>query len=155
MARITADFGGVNVGGSIFPVGSFRAKIEEAEAVTASTGSPMIKVRFVSIHPGITASQYCNYVLLHQSLFNLKRLLIASGEWTEDDLTGVVDIDTADLVGLQVGIVVQPDVNRKTGGVTTSIDRAIPIDEATGPANVEATPQAGVAEAATDLGKLF
>jgi len=131
MPTFRADFTGVNVGGKRFPVGSFRATIDEVELQQSKNGFPMLRVTFASAHKGVTARQWNIYSLQKQSLFALKRLLLATGDWEQDDLNGELDVDTDDMVGCTVGIVVEPAKDNK-GNPTTEIVAEIPADSATG-----------------------
>ena len=134
MARISVDLTGVEVGGRRFPVGSFRVEIVKSEyGVAKSSGKPKITVTFASRHEGVFAQQWANYSLQKQSRFALKRLLLATGEWSAADLQGPLEFDTEDLVGLTLGIVVGPS-DDGNGNPSTDIISEILEEEATGPA---------------------
>jgi 2-methylaconitate cis-trans-isomerase PrpF len=157
MPIISADFTGVKTTPEPLPVGSYTARIESVEEGLSKANQPKLEVIYELTHQGFEGRKgYQSLSLQKQALFSLKRLLLAIGTWDEEDLSGPFEIDTADLVGEEVCIVVKANSYTNSDGETvhnTQIDRALHVSEAEGAAeNVSAAAIGGVEE---DAGTLF
>jgi len=146
MPIIGADFTGVETTPQPLPVGSYSARIVELKEGTSKTGNPKLDVVYEITHQGFEGRKaFRSLSLQSNALFSFKRLLLATGEWDEDDLKGPMQIDTAEIVGLEVCVVVVANSYKKDGQTVfnTSVDRDIPVSEAEGPSS-------GVSDAARD-----
>jgi len=101
------------------PQGRYRAEVASMEHIPASKRSGKPKVRFVfNVLKGLEASNedfnvegrkaFYEVSLQEQSLWNLKRTLIALGDDPEE-LEGEVELDPEDYVGREVVIVIGHD----------------------------------------------
>lgn len=93
MANLNLDFSNVQ-SNVVLEEGMYNVTIEKVEEKTASTGKPMLLVRFKEEEQG--AVLFENYVLTEEALWKLKELLSAAGI----ECNGAVDFDTDELVGL-------------------------------------------------------
>ena len=93
MANLNLDFSNVQ-GNVVLDEGMYNVTIEAVEEKTASTGKPMLCVRFRE--ETTKTAIFENYVLQENCLFKLKDLLSAAGI----DCSGGVEFDTDELVGL-------------------------------------------------------
>ncbi len=156
MPIIAADFTGVQTTPEPLPVGSYAAKIESVEEGISKTNNPKLAVVYILTHQGFEGRKsHQSLSLQPNALFSLKRLLLATGEWDEEDLAGPTSLDTADMVGLDVCLVITANTYVRDGETirTTGVDRVLPVHEAEGPSG-------DVSAAATesvegDVGTLF
>lgn len=93
MANMNLDFSNVQ-GGTILDEGMYNVTIESVEEKKASTGNPMLLVRFRE--ETTKTAIFENYVLTENCLWKLKELLVAAGI----ECNGAIDFDTEDLIGL-------------------------------------------------------
>lgn len=115
------------------PAGSYEATVlTVTEAIARSSGKPMLKWAFQVIEDGFTGRRaWMNTSLQPQALFVLKRNLMALG-WTKEELSGQLDLDLDDLIGVQCTIVMVDDIDQN-GNPRTNIDRLLPAGQSSGP----------------------
>lgn len=105
MANLNLDFSSVR-GGVVLEEGVYNVAIESVEEKTSSTGKNMLLVRFREEET--QAAIFENYVLTPDAMWKLQELLKAAGM----DATGVVELDTDELIGLEFKAkVVKEDYN--------------------------------------------
>jgi hypothetical protein len=77
-----------------------------------------------------------NTSLLPQALFGLKQLLLATEDWTEEDLNGQLTFDPTDIVGKEIGVkTINKEYPKGSGEYNANVKRVFPIsqvDEAEG-----------------------
>jgi len=138
MPVIKLKMGGVEATPSPLPVGTYAARILEADyGLSKRSNKPKLSVKYEITQPGFEGRKaFHTFSLQPQALFALKRMLLATGEWSEEDFPEDpnvdMDLDTADLIGLEVGLVIVADTNQR-GEPTTKTDREIPVSEVQGP----------------------
>jgi len=112
--------------------GSYEMAIEAMEDTVSKTNKPMIKITYNCVHQGFEGQKAWQYVVLPTGQFQIARLLLATGMFTEDDLIGKdVQFDYEEMVGRRVGVVLTPSTYN--GNPTTNVSRLIPVDEVEGP----------------------
>ena len=100
--------------------GVYNLTIAKAEETTSSTGNPMLKLEFDVNGVDGNRKLWDNYVLIDKCLWKLKELFSALGFDTE----AIVEMDVAELVGLQVNAkVIQETYN---GDVVNRIKKIYP-----------------------------
>jgi hypothetical protein len=69
-----------------------------------------------------------NTSLLPQALFGLKQLLLATEDWTEDDLNGKLEFDPNDVVGKEIGVkTVNKEYPKGSGEYNANVKRMFPV----------------------------
>jgi hypothetical protein len=107
---INIDFSSVPTREAL-PEGIYQLQIAAVEETVSSTGNPMLKVTYDVLGVDGNRKLWDNYVLIEKSLWKLKELFDALGLDTAD----IVELDVAELVGLQLqGKVIQEDYQGST-----------------------------------------
>lgn len=100
--------------------GIYSLTIAKAEETTSSTGNPMLKIEFDVNGVEGNRKLWDNYVLIDKCMWKLKELFDALGIDTE----GIVEMDVAELQGLQVNAkVIQETYN---GDVVNRVKKIYP-----------------------------
>jgi hypothetical protein len=161
MPRITINYESTTLTPEPLPIGTFAVRISRVTlAPSKSSGRPTLYFEGEIIQPGEVQGKRAVWNISLDAQWRIMMLQVASGQWTESELAGnkSYNIDTDDLVGLEVGVIVEPDVNRSTGAPTTKISRFIASDECRGASGEDykavAAAAAGAASAG-GLGSLF
>lgn len=91
--------------------GVYRLQIAAVEEKNSSTGNPMLSVEYDVVGVDGNRKLWDNYVLIDKCLWKVKELFDALGI----DTAEIVEIDVAELVGLEVQAkVVQEEYNGET-----------------------------------------
>jgi len=118
--------------------GSYVMAIENIEETVSKTNKPMLKVTYSSVHPGFEGSKAWQYIVFPSGQFNLAQILLATGEYTEEELIGnSIDVEYPNLIGRRLCVVLTPSTYN--GKATTSVSRVLAESEAEGPSG-EKTP---------------
>jgi hypothetical protein len=90
------------------PSGTYRCSVANGEvAVGKDSGQEYIKWTFIVQEGKYTnRNLWSNTTLQQKGLFNLKKLLKATGRFTDDDLAGDIDFEIDDVIGAQLMLVV-------------------------------------------------
>ena len=117
---VRVDMTGVSTTFESLPVGYYQAVVEKCEQKPTKDGTKqMLKWTFSVTEPEefIGRKAFTNTVLVQNSLWVLKRLLIAIGLGTEESLDGEIEFEIEDVIGLPCTIVMVP---HEFEGKTTS-----------------------------------
>ena len=127
MANISLDFTNVQGGFSNLPLGKNLVKVASVDQTTASTGNPMLKIRFQD-KDGNTG--FDNFVLTEKALWKLKSLLTAL---FKADITGKIDLNTDTMIGKTCYVTVKEEEYMKNDGTTDirqALDNYMPVTDA-------------------------
>lgn len=113
MDPITIDLTGVQTELEALEPGNYPVQLGDIERRIASTGSPMLVFIWTVTEPEEAAGRklYQNHVLLKQSLWTLKRTLLALGA-DRDDLEGELQFDPGDWIGEEALAVVTRELRK-------------------------------------------
>jgi Protein of unknown function (DUF669) len=124
---INLDFTGVEASQfDAHAAGWYDGTIFEVDARTASTGNPMLVVRYQFEDPetGGKFSVYENYVLVPQSMFKLKNLLLALGVPSEE-ITGKFKLDERQLLGKEISALLTVTKRQDTGENQNRVNKVV------------------------------
>lgn len=119
---VRVDMTGVSTTFESLPVGYYQAVVEKCEEMlTKDKTKSMLKWTFSVTEPEefIGRKAFTNTVLVQNSLWVLKRLLIAIGLGTEESLSGEIEFEIEDVIGLSCTIVMGP--HEYEGKTTTQL----------------------------------
>jgi len=108
---VRVDLTGVSTTFEPLPQGYYQAVVEKCEqTLSKEKKTPMLRWVFNVTEPEEFAGRkaFYNTMLVKNSLWVLKRLLIALGLGTEESLTGEIEFDEEDAIGLPCTLVVVP-----------------------------------------------
>jgi len=122
------------------PAGRYRLKIADYEMREVKgdgklpKGTPMINWEFTVICNSKTGDEkyanrklWMNSIIHEKTLFNLKALLRATGQFTSEDLEGEIEFEPEDVLGAEViGVVAQREYN---GDMVNDVKRVIGLSE--------------------------
>ena len=120
---VRVDLTGVSTTFESLPVGYYQAVVEKCEEMlTKDKTKSMLKWTFSITEPDgfIGRKAFTNTVLVQNSLWVLKRLLIAIGLGTEETLDVEIEFEIEDVIGLPCTIVMVP--HEYEGKSTTQLD---------------------------------
>jgi hypothetical protein len=121
--------------------------IEAIEEKPSSTNKPMLKITYNCVMPGLEGRKAWHNIVDpdDKGSWQLALLLVATGDWTEEDLIGKdVAVDYPDLIGKHVGVILVPATYN--GQATVNVKQCIPVDQVTGP--VDGAPATSVVASA-------
>ena len=109
---VRVDMTGVSTTFEPLPQGYYQAVVGKCEEkIAKESKNPMLKWTFDITEPEefIGRHAYTNTVLTKDSLWVLKRLLMALGLGTEESLSGVIEFEVEETLGLPCTLVIVPD----------------------------------------------
>jgi len=127
---VKVDLTGVSTSFEPLPQGYYQAVVEScAQVLSKEKKTPMIQWIFSVTEPEefVGRKQYYNTMLVKNSLWVLKRLLIAIGLGTEESLDGEIEFEEEDCIGLPCTLVIVPD--EYEGKTTSKIDEILEAGE--------------------------
>jgi len=122
---INLNMTGVNERGDALAPGYYQAAVSKCEEKTSKAGNKYLSWQFNILEPEECQGRkaFFNNSLLQNSLWSLKRTLIALG-YPEEDLGGEVQFDPADVLGVECTLVIVEDVYN--GETTGKVDQVLP-----------------------------
>lgn len=101
------DFTGVSSGFEKIEPGTYAARVEKVEQKTSQAGKPYLNWTF-NLMGGEYDGRKAFYMtsLAPNALWKLKDTLIKAFGFSKDDLSGVFDLDTEELIGMEVALVI-------------------------------------------------
>jgi hypothetical protein len=134
--------------------GSYEMAIESIEEAVSSTNKPMLKITYTCVMPGFDGRKAWHNIVEPDGKggYQVALLLIATGDWTEQELLGQdVAFEYADLIGKHVGVLLVPSTYN--GQATVNVKQCVPIDECTGPSEAGAAAPTVAPKAASSTGR--
>ena len=107
MPGISVDFTNVSSGFESIEPGNYLARVEKIESKMSQAGKP-----YLNWHFKISGGDYDNRTaffmtsLAPNALWKLKQVLIAAFDKEEEDLSGEFELDTEELIGHEVTLII-------------------------------------------------
>lgn len=123
---VHVDMTGVSTTFEPLPQGYYQAVVEKCEqTLSKEKKTPMLRWVFNVTEPEefIGRKAFYNTMLVKNSLWVLKRLLIALGFGTEESLDGDLEFEEEDMIGSACTLVVVPD--EYEGKTTSRVDEIL------------------------------
>lgn len=125
---ISVDMTGITTTLTPLPPGYYQAAVAACEQKTSRAGNPYLSWVFNVVSPEefMGKKAFYNTSLLHNALWNLKRVLLALGV-PEENLEGQIELDTSEFLGAECTLVVVED--EYEGETTGDVKQILPAGE--------------------------
>jgi len=123
---ISVNLTGVETKATPLPPGYYRGAVSQCEQKISQSGNAYIAWVFTVVSPEefMGRKAFYNTSLQPQALWNLKKMLQALG-YSEDDLSGEIEFEPTDLLGIEATLVVVEDEYK--GETTSRVDQVLPM----------------------------